>query len=54
MITATPPVETKKNYLNQTEGLKSWLLTHDHKRIAILYLVAVTFFFAHRGNISRL
>jgi len=49
MITATPPVQTKKNYLNQTEGLKSWLLTHDHKRIAILYLLGVTFYFALGG-----
>jgi cytochrome c oxidase subunit I len=49
MITATPPVATKKNYLNQTEGLKSWLLTHDHKRIAILYLLGVTFYFALGG-----
>jgi cytochrome c oxidase subunit I len=49
MITATAPVQTKKNYLNQTEGIKSWLLTHDHKRIGILYLVAVTLFFALGG-----
>jgi cytochrome c oxidase subunit 1 len=49
MITAIAPVQTKKNYLNQTEGLKSWLLTHDHKRIAILYLLGVTFFFALGG-----
>ena len=28
------------NYLNATYGLKSWLLTKDHKRIAILYLLA--------------
>jgi cytochrome c oxidase subunit 1 len=49
MITATAPVQTKKNYLNQTEGLKSWLLTHDHKRISILYLLGVTFFFALGG-----
>jgi cytochrome c oxidase subunit I len=26
-------------------GLRSWLLTTDHKRIAILYLFAITFFF---------
>src|ERR1700689_3308302 len=49
MITATPPVQTKKNYFNQTQGLKSWLLTHDHKRIAILYLLGVTFFFMLGG-----
>ena len=35
----------KKHYLNEGYGLKSWLLTQDHKRIAILYLLTVTFFF---------
>jgi cytochrome c oxidase subunit I len=54
MITATPAVATKKSYLNQTEGLKSWLLTHDHKRIAILYLLGVTFFFALGGMFAVL
>src|SRR5580698_9252228 len=49
MITAPPQVEEKKNYLNQTEGLKSWLLTHDHKRIAILYLIGITIFFGMGG-----
>jgi cytochrome c oxidase subunit 1 len=29
------------NYLNETKGLKSWLFTLDHKRIGILYLVAI-------------
>jgi cytochrome c oxidase subunit 1 len=37
---AEPP-----NYLNSVYGLKSWLLTRDHKRIAILYLISVTLFF---------
>ncbi|MDP9055185.1 MAG: cytochrome c oxidase subunit I [Acidobacteriota bacterium] len=49
MITAPPQVEEKKNYINATDGLKSWLLTRDHKRIAILYLLGVTFFFALGG-----
>ena len=31
----------KKHYLNDGTTIRSWLLTHDHKRIAILYLVAV-------------
>jgi cytochrome c oxidase subunit 1 len=35
----------RKNYLNEGYGVKSWLLTTDHKRIALLYLVSVTFFF---------
>ena len=33
------------NYLNADYGIKSWLLTLDHKRIALLYLASVTFFF---------
>jgi cytochrome c oxidase subunit I len=33
------------NYLNTDYSVKSWLLTTDHKRIAILYLLSVTFFF---------
>ncbi|MDT7806547.1 MAG: cytochrome c oxidase subunit [Acidobacteriota bacterium] len=37
------------NYLNADYGIKSWLLTKDHKRIAILYLISVTFFFAIGG-----
>jgi cytochrome c oxidase subunit 1 len=35
----------EKNYLNETYGIRSWLLTTDHKRIALLYLLSVTFFF---------
>jgi len=35
----------EKSYLNETTGIRSWLLTVDHKRIALLYLVSVTFFF---------
>ena len=33
------------NYLNVSHTVKSWLLTKDHKRIAILYLISITFFF---------
>ena len=40
--TATLP---KRSYLNAEQGLLSWLLTGDHKRIAMLYLVSITFFF---------
>jgi cytochrome c oxidase subunit 1 len=38
-------VEPKENYLNADYGIRSWLLTTDHKRIALLYLVSVTLFF---------
>src|SRR5205809_3499208 len=33
------------NYLNVDFGVRSWLLTTDHKRIAILYLVSITLMF---------
>jgi cytochrome c oxidase subunit 1 len=37
------------NYLNNGHGLASWLLTKDHKRIALLYLASITVFFALGG-----
>ena len=39
------PKPPRSNYLNAEYGLKSWLLTKDHKRIALLYLGAISFFF---------
>ncbi len=39
------PLPARTNYLNADYSLKSWLLTKDHKRIALLYLVSVSFFF---------
>ena len=29
-----------EHYLNSQYGIRSWLLTLDHKRIAILYLLS--------------
>jgi cytochrome c oxidase subunit I len=43
-----------ENYLNATYGLKSWLLTVDHKRIAMLYLISITFFFFIGGFFALL
>jgi cytochrome c oxidase subunit I len=54
MITAPPPVKVTKNYLNAETGLKSWLLTKDHKRIAVMYLIVVTAFFALGGVFAGL
>lgn len=34
-----------RTYLNDGYSIKSWLLTLDHKRIAILYMVAIAIFF---------
>src|SRR5690606_7975685 len=42
------------HYLNAVYGIKSWLLTKDHKRIALLYLAGVTLFFAVGGIFAAL
>jgi cytochrome c oxidase subunit I len=38
-------VEPRQHYLNVDYGVKSWLLSTDHKRIALLYLASITLFF---------
>jgi cytochrome c oxidase subunit 1 len=43
-----------KNYLNEFSGIKSWLTTLDHKRIGIMYLVSVLFFFLIGGIMALL
>ena len=37
------------NYLNHSRGIWSWLLTLDHKRIAIMYMVGILFSFLLGG-----
>lgn len=37
------------NYINCEKGLWSWLTTIDHKRIALLYFIAIMFFFLVGG-----
>ena len=54
MITAPPQVKERKTYLNAETGIASWLLTKDHKRIAIMYLIVVTAFFALGGVFAGL
>jgi cytochrome c oxidase subunit 1 len=44
----------KKNFINAEHGLLSWLLTGDHKRIAILYLISITVFFFIGGAFAGL
>ncbi|HYV32568.1 MAG TPA: cbb3-type cytochrome c oxidase subunit I, partial [Candidatus Binatia bacterium] len=39
------PIESRVHYLNVNYGIRSWLFTTDHKRIALLYLASITFFF---------
>ncbi len=48
-LNAGMPAEPKPNYLTNGYSLKSWLLTKDHKRIAIMYLISVSLFFLAGG-----
>src|SRR3974390_2817687 len=52
MITAA--VQEREHYLNTTYGIKSWLLTKDHKRIGMLYLATITLFFFIGGAFATL
>jgi len=54
MATLTAPSAERENYLNQEYGIRSWLLTTDHKRIALLYLLSITFFFFIGGFFALL
>jgi cytochrome c oxidase subunit I len=45
MATIAAPAVERENYLNTDFRVKSWLLTTDHKRIAILYLLSITAMF---------
>ena len=42
------------SYLEDGVTLRSWLLSTDHKRIAILYMVSITFFFFLGGAAAAL
>ena len=44
----------RENYLNKEYGITSWLFTTDHKRIALLYLITITFFFFIGGFFALL
>ena len=48
------PIMPRVHYLNADYGIKSWLLTTDHKRIAWLYLISITFFFSIGGVAAAL
>src|ERR1700761_7968596 len=54
METATVPSVEREDYLNKEYGVSSWLLTTDHKRIALLYLLSITFFFFIGGFFALL
>jgi len=54
METAATVKREPRTYLNVAHTLSSWLLTEDHKRIGILYLIVITIFFAIGGLFAAL
>ena len=44
-MTSTP----SDNYLTYTRGVRSWLLTLDHKRIGVMYLASILLMFLLGG-----
>ncbi|MBI1816692.1 MAG: cytochrome c oxidase subunit I [Deltaproteobacteria bacterium] len=47
-------MEPRTHYLNADYGIRSWLLTVDHKRIALLYLASITLMFFLGGVFALL
>jgi cytochrome c oxidase subunit 1 len=53
-VSGPGPELAPKNYLTDGYGIWSWLLTTDHKRIALLYMISVTVFFFVGGAAATL
>ena len=49
-----PDIETELSYLTAENTISSWLLTRDHKRIALLFFASITFFFFVGGFAATL
>src|SRR5712692_9406240 len=49
-----PRPHARVDYLNVSFGVRSWLLTTDHKRIALLYLAVITLMFFVGGFFAML
>jgi cytochrome c oxidase subunit 1 len=47
-----PDESPKEHYLNAEKGIWSWLTTVDHKRIGLMYLASITFFFLIGGILA--
>jgi cytochrome c oxidase subunit 1 len=54
LVPRAEPSAPRATYLNAGYGVKSWLLTRDHKRIALLYMASITFFFFLGGLFALL
>ena len=48
-VAETPAQSTHVDYLRAKSGIMSWLVTVDHKRIGVMYLFSILFFFLIGG-----
>ena len=53
-VVFNPASPARPTYLSAGHRAASWLLTHDHKRIAVLYLISITGFFIIGGLAATL
>jgi cytochrome c oxidase subunit 1 len=53
-IPAPTTTAEPETYLNVSSRIRSWLLTRDHKRIAVMYLLSITVFFFIGGAAATL
>lgn len=53
-VVTESPVEHDRSYLKEGEGLRAWLFTKDHKRIGVMYLVAILLSFLLGGVLAVL
>jgi cytochrome c oxidase subunit I len=49
-----PEENPEKHYLNQETGLWAWMTTVDHKKIGLMYLASIAFFFFIGGVLALL
>ena len=53
-MNTTTATYAEVNYLNEGKGIKSWLLTLDHKRIGLMYLFLIMAAFLFGGVLATL
>ena len=49
-----PPKQEVESYIAAGHSVRSWLLTTDHKRIGIMYMVSITLFFFIGGFMATI